>query len=335
MVLSRIRYHRGPREYDTYRFARRPLREWRDYIDPAELLARQTALSPAAFRYLEENKVAFAEHCSRFDLRTVPIIGVIASAASNRSELSGAGVLRSGEELQRLFAPHGAFDGFAKPLGAGQGYGAFAFRVEGPVVTSSHGAESCDAFVQHCANSPYAGDGYLLQPRVRPHPLLMPLMPGPGLGTVRVYTFVDRDGDVAMPLAHLKIPAAGSDTDNVHEGSVQGSLAVPVDMTTGRLGNAVGSTAGQPVVDVVMRHPETNVAFDGFQLPWWAEVRDLVTRGARAFERLPALGWDVAIAEDGPLLMETNWEFGAPDRIYDRGFAVEFRRLFPEVARSG
>lgn len=302
MVLSRIRYHRGPREYDTYRFARRPLREWRDYIGAAELQARQTALSPTAYRYLEENKVAFAEHCRRFDLRTVPIIGVIASAASNRTALSGAAALRSGEELQRLFAPHGAFDGFAKPLGAGQGYGAFAFRVEDLVVTSSHGTMSCEAFVRHCASSPYAGDGYLLQPRVRPHSRLMPLMPGTGLGTVRVFTFVDSNGDVAIPAANLKIPAPGADSDSL----LRGPLVAPVDMTSGRLGNAVGATAERPVVDVVMRHPETSVAFDGFQLPKWAEVRDLVTRGARAFAKLPALGWDVAIAEDGPILIETN-----------------------------
>jgi hypothetical protein len=111
-------------------------------------------------------------------------------------------------------------------------------------------------------------------------------------------------------------------------------MVAPVDMTSGRLGNAVGATAERPVVDVVMRHPVTGVAFDGFQLPYWAEVRDLVTRGARAFEKLPALGWDVAIAEDGPILIETNWQFGAPDANYDRGFAVEFRRLFSEVARS-
>ena len=86
---------------------------------------------------------------------------------------------------------------------------------------------------------------------------------------------------------------------------------------------------------MVPRHPETNVAFDGFQLPWWAELRDLVTRGARAFAKLPALGWDVAIAEDGPILIETNWQFGAPDRCRDCGFAVELRRRFAEVAGIG
>jgi hypothetical protein len=309
----------------------RPLREWSDYVGSAELLARQTALSPPAFRYLEENKVAFEEHCRRFDLRTVPIIGVVASAGSNVSAQPGAAVVRSGAELQRLFAPLGAFDGFAKPLGAGQGYGAFAFRVENHVVTSSHGTMSCDAFVHHCADSPFAGEGYVLQPRVWPHSLLKPLMPGPALGTVRIVTFVNRAGGVTIALANIKIPSAASDSDNVREGS----LMAPVDASSGRLGNAVGPTAAPPVVDVVMRHPLTNVAFDGFQLPWWAEVRDLVTRGARAFAKLPALGWDVAIAEDGPMLIEANWQFGAPDLFRDRGLALELRRLFDGIAPNG
>jgi hypothetical protein len=331
MVLSRARYHRGPGEYDSYRFALRPLREWSDYIDPAELLARQTALSPAAYRYLDENKVAFAEHCRRFDLRTAAIIGVIAFESWDRPAPSGIAVVRSGVELERLFASQGTFDGFAKPMRAALGNGAFAFRVEERMATSCHGTMSCDAFVHHCANSPFAGEGYLLQPRVRPHPMLAPLMPGPGLGTVRVITFLNPDGEVSIPLANLKVPAPGAECDNVR----RGSLVAPVDVASGRLGNAVGATAERPVFDVVRRHPVTGVAFDGFQLPWWAEVRDLVTRGARAFHRLPALGWDVAIAEDGPMLMETSWQFSAPDGSHDRGFAAEFTRLFAEVARTG
>jgi hypothetical protein len=41
-------------------------------------------------------------------------------------------------------------------------------------------------------------------------------------------------------------------------------------------------------------------------IPGWREPRELALRAAAAFDVLPALGWDVAVTDDGIVLTEGN-----------------------------
>ena len=45
----------------------------------------------------------------------------------------------------------------------------------------------------------------------------------------------------------------------------------------------------------------------GFVLPFWAQTVSLVCRAhQRAFPAFVTLGWDVALTQNGPILLETN-----------------------------
>jgi hypothetical protein len=46
-----------------------------------------------------------------------------------------------------------------------------------------------------------------------------------------------------------------------------------------------------------------------FKLPHWQEARKLAERAARLFLPLRTIGWDVALTEEGPLLLEGNAEW--------------------------
>jgi hypothetical protein len=180
-----------------------------------------------------------------------------------------------------------------------------------------------------CLSSPYATGGYLLQRLVTAHPAITPLMPGPGLGTVRVHTFLLRDGSVQIPSALIKIPALGAEFDN----SRTGSVIAPVDVKTGVLGPGIGLVEQYGVHDEVHSHALTGAVFKGFRIPEWDKVLALVTEGARGFYELPALGWDVAVSPRGPIIIEANWEFSAfwIERPDDRGMAIEIRALFSNI----
>jgi hypothetical protein len=52
--------------------------------------------------------------------------------------------------------------------------------------------------------------------------------------------------------------------------------------------------------------PGTGRRFTGFQLPHWAEVRQLALRAAAAFPWTRTIGWDIAISDRGPVLLEGN-----------------------------
>jgi hypothetical protein len=331
LVASRVLYQRGPAEFDKFRFTSKPLREWRAYTVESDLLSLRERWAPEPYRDYDEDKVLFATHCRRSDLPTVPILAVVAPAKAGPQESDTGYTVGSSDELAKVFHAVGDFDGFAKPRRAGAGYGAFAFAVRSGVVTAPWGTGSTSDLFAYCAAGEFARDGYVLQPHVRPHASLLPLMPGPGLGTVRVVSLLMRNGEVVMPASWIKIPAPAADCDDAR---LDGSLVGVVDVETGALRTPIGVTAQRPVMHDVECHPTTGARFADATLPLWPEVLALVTRAARAFDMLPALGWDVAITPDGPLLIETNWHFGSFERALDHGNAADFRAWYARIAED-
>ena len=75
---------------------------------------------------------------------------------------------------------------------------------------------------------------------------------------------------------------------------------------TGRLGGAV---TPDPTVMIVPldRHPDTGLAFAGFQLPHWAAATALAVRAHAALPAIAVVGWDVALTPDGPVIVEGNF----------------------------
>ena len=46
------------------------------------------------------------------------------------------------------------------------------------------------------------------------------------------------------------------------------------------------------------------------RLPFWGDVIATVNRAAPLFSDLKWLGWDLAITDSGPLLIDANYEWG-------------------------
>ncbi len=57
--------------------------------------------------------------------------------------------------------------------------------------------------------------------------------------------------------------------------------------------------------DIYFSHPASGIVFKGLALPYFADVKTLVL-GAASLLPAAMIGWDVAIAADGPILMEGN-----------------------------
>ena len=59
-------------------------------------------------------------------------------------------------------------------------------------------------------------------------------------------------------------------------------------------------------------HPDTNGRISGVQLPYWRECQEVAMQALRAFPHVNLAGVDVAIAVDGPRMIELNVR---PDQI--------------------
>ncbi len=129
------------------------------------------------------------------------------------------------------------------------------------------------------------------------HNLLMALSPA-GLNTVRIFTQLLNE-DVKFLGARLRI-SVNSPVDNM----AAGNLAAPIDIDSGVVtGPGVYSDITKEGKSV---HPVTGVAIIGFVVPFWKEVIELVKLAALNTPGNRSVGWDIAITNDGPELIEGN-----------------------------
>ena len=141
----------------------------------------------------------------------------------------------------------------------------------------------------------------LLQERLRNHSVLAGLTSG-GLCTMRLLTYRPPGSAVQLLLGVYRMPVGNAAADNFS----QGGLAAPIDLATGRLGKA--ATRSGKLIEAVERHPNTGAVIEGHQIPFWNEAVRLVTRAHEAASRMVVVGWDVAVLEDGVVLVEGNRE---------------------------
>ncbi len=140
--------------------------------------------------------------------------------------------------------------------------------------------------------------GYLFQSRIFQHPTLSKLI-GPTLGSFRVITFL-HEAQSRVIAAFWKIPRQGMVADNLWRGAMIGA----VNIATGEVGPV--RTGLGPAADWCQTHPDTGGRFEGVQVPHWSALVDCVTRASGLLSGLPLVGWDVAISQDGPVIIEAN-----------------------------
>lgn len=145
----------------------------------------------------------------------------------------------------------------------------------------------------------------IVQPRLRPHPALAGLTAG-ALPTVRVVTCLDERGSPEVMASVFRMSIGANRTvDNMHAGGI----AAAVDIATGGLGRAsdLGMDAS---LGWFSAHPDTGETIEGRVLPFWEQAKRLAIKAHRAFADRTVVGWDIAILQDGPILIEGN---GNPD----------------------
>lgn len=138
---------------------------------------------------------------------------------------------------------------------------------------------------------------YLIEQRIRQHPELAGLV-GETLCCIRVQTIITLKGAPKIIAAVLKLQPNSVGVDHL----IHGAIGAWVDLSSGLLGR--GRTRVH--LDYVSTIPGADRPFVGFQLPHWPEVRDLALRAAAAFPWVRSVGWDIAMSEGGPVLVEGN-----------------------------
>ncbi len=119
-----------------------------------------------------------------------------------------------------------------------------------------------------------------------------------GLNTVRVFTQL-HSGKVDILGARLRV-SVNSPVDNM----AAGNLAAPIDPKTGVV-NGPGVYSDITKEDRKI-HPVTGRPITGFIIPYWKEVVELSENAALLTPENKSVGWDIAITDNGPELIEGN-----------------------------
>jgi len=120
------------------------------------------------------------------------------------------------------------------------------------------------------------------------------------INTIRILSFIDKEGNVMLISAAMRFGMGGSVVDN---GS-SGGFYVGVNLETGTLNNK-GLQFNEHGGAEPTKHTDTDYVFGGFKIPFFNESCKLIKK---ALEHLPTgfAGWDVAITPNGPTLIEAN-----------------------------
>lgn len=276
-------------EYFKYRLNQKANRRIADqFLHHHEIIQLLPELSDGEARKPLSDKFLFHENCIRNGIATAPVIGLI---TQNSIRWVDSHSLES-IDSDLIVKPHGAFCGIGVTRFDYCGDGVF----EGPD-GESIGRRELEKRL--CVLAGGQGD-YLIQPVLRNHPEMRRFSMG-GLCTIRVVTVLTEDGPRPL-IAALRMPRGQSVTDNF----AGGGYAAPVDLETGVLGEVVTRNLDY-IGDL---HPDTGMGVRGAALPFWPEVIRMCCEAQAKFSACPSVGWDAALTESGPVLIEGNEIWG-------------------------
>ena len=135
-----------------------------------------------------------------------------------------------------------------------------------------------------------------LEELVKQHPDMNKLCEK-SVNTMRIMTFNDH-GKSRIIWIGLRVGNGINSIDNFHAKG----MAVNIDINTGKLvGNAIDKDLNE-----YEEHPFTHVKFDGFQIPCFEEAKKMVLEASLCSDKILVVGWDVAISDKGPVIIEGN-----------------------------
>ncbi|WP_374653858.1 sugar-transfer associated ATP-grasp domain-containing protein [Dongia sp.] len=244
-------------------------------------------------RRILNDKGAFFKRCREFGIATVPTFLIIRKDGS-------------AERLLQFDGDLPACDLFVKPLFGKGGRGCERWQWNGDgTYTDGNGSllAACDLLER-------IGDGardrdMMVQEAMRPHEDLRDLSMSV-LTSCRMMSVKNETGGFEVTHAVFKSSTRPEAiVDNFHKGGIVSR----VDMASGALGPASDSGVGKPCV-WYRKHPLTQAQIEGRILPLWHDTVELVRRAHAAFPDRITVGWDVAITDRGPAILEGNVQSG-------------------------
>jgi hypothetical protein len=145
----------------------------------------------------------------------------------------------------------------------------------------------------------FISGSYIFQDEVKQHKDLAKINPNT-LNTMRIDTFKKPGCTPEILSGLLRIGRSYGYVDNTGSGG----MFIGIDMSKGTLKEFALTYLGHGGM-IYNAHPDTGYVFYGFQIPMFEEAKQLVLEAA-SFLPTSLMGWDIAVSEEGPVMIEGN-----------------------------
>ncbi len=145
------------------------------------------------------------------------------------------------------------------------------------------------------------------------------------VNTVRFMTALYPDGKAYIVATFIKIGRAGRCVDNAGAG---GNVDVCVDPDSGTLQYAIRYDGWRQIAEID-RHPDSGTPLNGVVIDHWEEICHQVLTFQQAFPYIKVAGWDIAITDDGPVVIEVNDMWDRTGQYFiRRGWRSDIRQCY-------
>lgn len=145
------------------------------------------------------------------------------------------------------------------------------------------------------------------------------------VNTVRFMTALYPSGESRVIATFMKIGRMGSDIDNAGGG---GNVDCAIDVNTGVCYNALQFDSYEHI-SPLERHPDSHEKINGIQIQDWDSIKSKLCLYQSKLPYIKVIGWDVALTDNGPLIIEiNNWWDSTGQLFIGKGWREEVRDCY-------
>lgn len=272
------------------------------------------------------NKLVYTAHLRDHAIATTDTQAFVATTYSSEADF----LLKDEADFIDFMRNGARYPLFGKPQGGSLSVGSIRIeRLDGDTLLLGNGKTvGLTRFVSDVFK--HYADGYLLQTALSPHKTLAQIT-GKAVGCVRVVTV--RAEESIKPLYALwKIPGPSAMSDNFWQ---TGTMLALIDLANGQIIKCRRGSGLQ--AEEIRRHPASGEELKGLQIPFW---NGALASAIAAHDLTPTLGvcgFDIAITDDGPVIVECNdrpnhmlYQYASQKGINN----PEFRAVFKSILKS-
>lgn len=144
-------------------------------------------------------------------------------------------------------------------------------------------------------NSLIENKQFLLEDYIIQHPKMSQLYPV-AVNTLRIVT-VTKDKNTHIMFRSIRMGNSGNVVDNFNHGGL---------FTTIEPNGVIAKPAVDKKGTIYESHPYTNTRIIGFEIPMFKEALEYVKEMCAEIPEVGYVGWDIALTENGPVVVEAN-----------------------------